>query len=76
MPTIKINPGKPFWSGFTAFVSSMASLLGLNAVNVATQIEVHVNWGGAIVASLIISLVVYGKEKIASSAQQSKTDRD
>jgi hypothetical protein len=60
-----IKPGRPFWTGFTAFVSSMASLYGVEAAHI-TQADVQVNIGGALMVSLLISAVVYGKEKIAS----------
>jgi len=69
MPTIKINPGRPFWSGTVAFFSSMITLLGLDRLTIEDMSGpalVTVNWVGALLASFFISLVVYGKEKIAS----------
>jgi hypothetical protein len=68
MPTISIKPGKPFWSGFVAFCSNMVVLLGLDQLSLTqADVQVTVNWLGAIVASLLVAAVVYGKEKIAAS---------
>lgn len=58
-----IQPGRPFWSGFTAFASSMVALLSMDQFAI-TDLDVMVNWGGAIVSSLFVAAVVYGKEKI------------
>jgi hypothetical protein len=65
MPTITIKPGKPFWSGFVAFCANMIAILGLNEFSI-TDVDLSANWGGAIVASLFVSAVVYGKAKIDS----------
>ena len=58
-----VQPGRPFWTGFTAFASSMVALLGMDQFAI-TELDVTVNWGGAIVSSLFVAAVVYGKEKI------------
>jgi hypothetical protein len=63
MATITIKPGRPFWSGFTAFCANMIAILGLNDFSI-TEVDLSANWGGAIVASLFVAAVVYGKAKI------------
>jgi hypothetical protein len=60
-----IKPGRPFWTGFTAFASNMVVLLGMDKITI-TELDVTVNWGGAIVSSLLVAAAVYGKAKIDS----------
>jgi hypothetical protein len=79
MPIISIKPGRPFWSGFTAFCSNMVILLGLDQLSLTqTDVQVTVNWSGAIIASLLVAAVVYGKAKIDSmnGKQSPETSRD
>ena len=73
MATFTIKPGRPFWIGFTAFCANMIAILGLNRLSV-TEVDLSANWGGAIVASLFVAAVVYGKAKIDS--QNGKKDLD
>jgi hypothetical protein len=62
-----IKPGRPFWSGFTAFCSNMVILLGLDQLSLTeADVQVTVNWLGALVSSLLVAAVVYGKAKIDS----------
>jgi hypothetical protein len=65
MATFTIKPGRPFWTGFTAFCANMIAILGLNQFSI-TAVDLNANWGGAVVASLFVSAVVYGKAKIDS----------
>jgi hypothetical protein len=69
VPTISIKPGKPFWTGFVAFTANMVAILGLNQFSI-TEVDLTANWGGAIVASLFVAAVVYGKAKIDSINQK------
>jgi hypothetical protein len=72
MVDIRITPGKPFWVGTTAFFSSMITLLGLDQLTVSPAEAVHIEAGelhlttnllGAFVASILISLACYAREK-------------
>ena len=61
---ITIKPGRPFWSGFTAFAANMVALFGVDTLSI-TQLDVTVgNWWSAVIISLFVGLVVYGKEKM------------
>lgn len=65
MATFTIKPGRPFWTGFTAFCANMVAILGLNQFAI-TSVDLSANWGGAVVSSLFVAAVVYGKTKIDS----------
>jgi hypothetical protein len=62
-----MTPGRPFWTGFTAFSTNMVALLGLDKLN-ATNIQRP--WLAAIVASLFVAAAVYGREKLVEAREQ------
>ena len=59
-----IRPGRPFWSAFTAFFSSMVSLVGIDQLSI-TEIDVQVNLLGALIVSLLVAGGVYGQGKVS-----------
>jgi hypothetical protein len=55
-----INPGTPFWSGFTAFCANEIALLGLDKFDV---ISIERFWI-ATLSSFFVGGVVYGRAKV------------
>jgi hypothetical protein len=73
---ITIDPGRPFWSGFTAFFSNMLGLFAVDQVDVLHQPMVINNWWIATVLSLIVGGAVYGREKVADYRKKNGKDHD
>ena len=63
MAIVTVRPGAPFWLSFTAFAASMVSLVGIDTIDV-TALALQVNWGSALIVSVIVAAAVYGKAKV------------
>ena len=60
-----IAPGRAFWSAFTAFAASVGTLIGVDQLHFsAVDISVG-NWWSAVLSSLFVGGIVYGREKVA-----------
>jgi hypothetical protein len=57
----RIDPGEPFWSGFTAFFTNEAALFALDKLDL---LDIQRFWL-ATLASLCTGAVVYGRAKVA-----------
>jgi hypothetical protein len=56
-----MNPGEPFWSGFTAACANEVALFALDKLDVLT----FERFWSSLVSSLLVFGVVYGRAKIA-----------
>ena len=63
-----INPGAPFWSGFTAFCANEATLFALDKLDVITTR----NFWLSLISSTFVGGVVYGRAKVAELQEQKR----
>lgn len=60
-----IEPGPPFWAGFTAFAANMVALFGVDKLTIFSADIAVANWWAAVLVSLFVGAAVYGKEKVS-----------
>jgi len=76
----RYRPGRPFWTSFTAFASSMISLWGMDSAHL-TWADVQVNFVGGFLVSSLVAMMVYGREKLheidaREKAMKKREDQD